>query len=70
MLWILLEHFDNYLCFDLLDISFSKVDSSLFYFLYCRDEDDGQIDIEFEMLYYRQIREVMLSLIEKILKIK
>jgi len=70
MIWIPLEHFDNYLCFDLLDIDFKKVSSSLFYLQYCRDEDTGEIDIDFEMLYYRQIREVVLSLIEKILKIK
>ena len=70
MLWILLEHFEGYLCFDLFDISFSKIDSSLLYFLYCRDDDTGEIDIEFEMLFYRQIRELVLSLFEKILKIK
>jgi hypothetical protein len=67
MLWILFEHFNGYFCFDLLDISFEHGASSLFYILYLKDEDDDNIEIDFEIFYYRQLRILFYKLLEKII---
>lgn len=68
MTFILIEYAWDTFVFDLMNIEFSKTFSSLVYFSIFRFEDKTTID--FDILYFRQLRHLVLLAVEKILKIK
>lgn len=68
MLFIQVEYEFDEFTFDLLSIQFKNTFSSLLYLCIFNFED--KVTIDFDVLYFRQLRHLFLLALEKILKIK
>ena len=68
MTFLLIEYAWGELIFDLLSIEFKHTFSSLLYVSVFKFED--KVTVDFDILFYRQLRHLFVLALEKILKIK